>query len=75
MAALELADPAVNQVQELAAVTEASHSADHKDFHQVALEAALELDPPTSAPSTCLEVPDSVVTLARQEASTTAPLM
>lgn len=76
MSPLDLLDPPVAQVQELAVVTEDPyHPVEHQGFHQVVLEAALELDPQTSAPSAGLEVPDSVATWSRLEASALVPFM
>lgn len=59
MPALELVDPPVAQVPELAVVTEDRyHQVEHQGFHQVPSEAALELDLPASDPPAGLEVLD-----------------
>lgn len=72
---LELVDPSAAQVQEVSAVPDPYHPLEHQELHQVALEAAMELDPPTSAPSVDLEVSDSAGTMACLEAPAPAPLM
>lgn len=72
---MELVDPPAAQVQELSAAPDPYHPVEYQDFHQVALEATLELDPPTSAPSVDLQVSDSAATLAGLEASAPAPLI
>lgn len=74
MATLELADPPVAQVQELVAVTDPSHSVEHQDFHQVALEATMDLDSPTLALPADGEVPNSVATSCL-EGTASAPFM
>lgn len=54
----DLVHPPVSRVQELAVVTDLYLPMEHQDFHQVALEATLELDSPTPAPSVDVEVSD-----------------
>lgn len=56
--ALELVVPLVAQVQDFQAVTDPYHPLELQEFLQVALEAALQLDLPTSAPSADMESPD-----------------
>lgn len=58
MAALDRVHLPVSQVQGVAVVTDPYHPVEHQDFHQVTLEATLELDSPTSAPSVDVEVSD-----------------
>lgn len=70
MAALELV---VAQVLEMRAVTDPYHPVEHQDLHQVALEAALQVDPPASV-SPGLKVTASA-TVASPDMSTSAPFM
>lgn len=75
MSALEQVDPPTARVPELAVVTDPHHTVEPQDFHQVSLEAATELDSPTSACSVGMEVSDPAVTLVCLEAPATALLM
>lgn len=68
MAALDLV---VAQVLEMRAVTDPYHPVEHQDLHQVALEAALQLDSPASV-SPGLKVTASA-TVASPDMPTSAP--
>lgn len=63
----------VAQVLEVRAVTDPYHPVEHQDSHQVALEAAPQLDPPASV-SPGLKVTASA-TVASPDMSTSAPFM